>query len=446
LETIYKFFPFKKFFADAPQPLFCGKYVEDDLRIAEGCFRHLTKIFAELQECRAFELLRNQYDRANYLVTKQARIVAMTCTHAALKRAELVSLGFKYDNLLMEEAAQIMEIETFIPMLLQEHDPREGCRLKRAVLIGDHHQLPPIVKNIAFQKYAHLDQSLFARFVRLGVPTVDLDAQGRARPSIAQLYNWRYKSLKDLPITKSPEFQTANAGFAYDYQVVNVEDYDGHGESTPSAYFYQNLGEAEYVVGVFMYMRLLGYPANKITILTTYNGQKHLIRDVLSARCDWNPYYGKPKVSTVDRFQGQQNDYILLSLVRTKAVGHLRDVRRLVVAMSRARLGLYVFCRKSLFENCYELTRTFAKFIERPDKLQLVQGENYTTERKVEVHEPAFQVEDVIHIGELVSTMQSKLLEVQKEQEEATKAETAKKEELEKHPERIEEEEEMDEQ
>jgi len=91
------------------------------------------------------------------------------------------------------------------------------------------------------------------------------------------------------------------------------------------------------------------------------------------------------------------------------------------------------------------LTRTFAKFIERPDKLQLVQGENYTTERKVEVHEPAFQVEDVIHIGKLVSTMQSKLLEVQKEQEEATKAETAKKEELEKHPERIEEEE-MDEQ
>ena len=43
------------------------------------------------------------------------------------------------------------------------------------------------------------------------------------------------------------------------------------------------------------------------------------------------------------------------SLVRTRFVGHLRDVRRLVVAMSRARLGLYVFCRRSLFEQCYEL-------------------------------------------------------------------------------------------
>lgn len=55
----------------------------------------------------------------NYLMTKQAKIVAMTCTHAALKRREFLDLGFKFDNLLMEESAQILEIETFIPMLLQ---------------------------------------------------------------------------------------------------------------------------------------------------------------------------------------------------------------------------------------------------------------------------------------------------------------------------------------
>ena len=60
-----------------------------------------------------------QADRVNYLMTKQAKIVAMTCTHAALKRREFLQLGLKYDNLLMEESAQILEIETFIPMLLQ---------------------------------------------------------------------------------------------------------------------------------------------------------------------------------------------------------------------------------------------------------------------------------------------------------------------------------------
>jgi intron-binding protein aquarius len=49
------------------------------------------------------------------------------------------------------------------------------------------------------------------------------------------------------------------------------------------------LGEAEYVVQTYMYMRLLGYPASKISIITTYNGQKALIRDVVKARCGGNP-------------------------------------------------------------------------------------------------------------------------------------------------------------
>lgn len=54
----------------------------------------------------------------------------------------------------------------------------------------DHHQLPPVIKNMAFQKYGNMEQSLFARFVRLGVPAVELDAQGRARPRYANFINW----------------------------------------------------------------------------------------------------------------------------------------------------------------------------------------------------------------------------------------------------------------
>jgi len=52
------------------------------------------------------------------------------------------------------------------------------------VLIGDHNQLPPVIKNTAFQKYSKMDQSLFTRFVRLGVPYIELNAQGRARPQV----------------------------------------------------------------------------------------------------------------------------------------------------------------------------------------------------------------------------------------------------------------------
>lgn len=56
----------------------------------------------------------------------------------------------------------------------------------------------------------------------------------------------------------------------------------------------QNLAEAEYSVALYMYMRLLGYPAERISILTTYNGQKHLIRDVINQRCANNPFFGQP--------------------------------------------------------------------------------------------------------------------------------------------------------
>ncbi|XP_012584001.1 PREDICTED: intron-binding protein aquarius [Condylura cristata] len=316
VSEISSFFPFHEYFANAPQPIFKSRSYEEDMEIAEGCFRHIKKIFTQLEEFRASELLRSGLDRSKYLLVKEAKIIAMTCTHAALKRHDLVKLGFKYDNILMEEAAQILEIETFIPLLLQ--------------------------------------------------------------------YNWRYKNLGNLPhVQLLPEFSTANAGLLYDFQLINVEDFQGVGESEPNPYFYQNLGEAEYVVALFMYMCLLGYPADKISILTTYNGQKHLIRDIINRRCGSNPLIGRPnKVTTVDRFQGQQNDYILLSLVRTRAVGHLRDVRRLVVAMSRARLGLYIFARVSLFQNCFELTPAFSQLTARPLHLHIIPTEPFPTSRK----------------------------------------------------------------
>lgn len=77
-------FPFGIFFSDV-QPLFAGGSYASDMEVAEGCWRHVTRIFDQLKDCRAFELLRSSYDRGNYLLMKQARIIAMTCTHAALK-------------------------------------------------------------------------------------------------------------------------------------------------------------------------------------------------------------------------------------------------------------------------------------------------------------------------------------------------------------------------
>lgn len=310
VDQIIAEFPFKEYFSNAPQPLFPPEAGHEQIvDIAQGCYRHIEKIFSELEDIRPFEILRNPRDKANYLLVKEARIIAMTSTHAAMRRQEIAALGFHYDNVVMEEAAQITEIENFIPLALQNPQNNE-LPLQRVVLCGDHLQNSPVIQNLAFRQYANLEQSLFLRLVRLGVPTIMLDQQARARPSIAELYRWRYPKLDNLPsVYTSTEFTTANPGFKFDYQFIDVPDYKGKGESVPTPHFVQNLGEAEYAAALFMYMRLLGYPAHKISILTTYAGQRALIKDVLNHRCKANPLFGLPKiVATVDKYQGEQND------------------------------------------------------------------------------------------------------------------------------------------
>ncbi|KAL5598799.1 hypothetical protein BROUX41_003867 [Berkeleyomyces rouxiae] len=423
-------FPFHSFFADAPQPLFKPDATRAAvIETAEACYRHIERVFSELADILPFEILRRDKDKANYLLTNEARIVAMTSTHAAMRRQEIAALGFKYDNVIFEEAAQITEIETFIPFALQKPAPGPASRgqvqmLQRVVLCGDHLQNSPIIQNMAFRAYANLEQSLFSRLVRLDVPVITLDQQGRARPSIADLYRWRYKQLLDLPLVHTaPEFLAANAGFRYDFQFIDVPDYKGKGESEPTPHFVQNLGEAEYAVAIYQYMRLLGYPASKISILTTYAGQRALIRDVLQHRCARNPIFGMPRaVATVDKYQGEQNDYVIVSLTRTSRVGYLRDLRRLTVALSRARLGLYVLGRRAVFESCAELQPALSGFFadDRPDKLTLVTGELWPSKRLM-ADEAAgvavsgeFTVEGVEHLGLYVYEMtQTKLKELE---------------------------------
>ncbi|KAG7140204.1 RNA helicase aquarius like protein [Verticillium longisporum] len=306
--TVIEAFPFHKFFSTAPQPLFPDDADHQKaLEIAEGCYRHISKIFSELADVLPFEILRRDKDTSNYLL---------------------------------------------------------------------------------------INESLFSRLVRLGVPTINLDQQGRARPAIANF----------------DEFLKANAGFKFDYQFINVPDYKGKGEAEPTPHFIQNLGEAEYAVAIYQYMRLLGYPASKISILTTYAGQRALVNDVLAHRCSNKAIFGRPRVvSTVDKYQGEQNDYIILSLTRTSRVGYLRDVRRMTVALSRARLGLYILGRRDVFEACYELRPAFEQLLQRPDKLMLVTGEMWPSQRLIasesgEVPGEAC-MEGVEHLGQFVYQM-----------------------------------------
>lgn len=96
---------------------------------------------------------------------------------------------------------------------------------------------------------------------------------------------------------------------------------------------------------------------------------------------------------------------MILSLTRTRTVGYLRDVRRLTVALSRARLGLYILGRREVFESCYELKPAFDRLLQRPDKLMLAPGEMFPTTRALDAVVEGTPMESVEHLGQYVFEM-----------------------------------------
>ena len=319
----------------------------------------LKEIIMELKNYLVYELIRDQAERRNFIITKQSKIIALTCTYCAINRQKLIDLNFNYDTIIMEESGQILEIESFIPMTLQ----KSMSNLKRVVLLGDENQLPPIVKSQAIRTQCLYHLSLFSRLLKSGYNNcVILNEQGRSRSEIVDLYRYKYENLIDMKeIIK--KFNKNNFVFKYNIQFINVEEFNSKGEEINSNNSYYNLAEAEYSIGIFMYMCLVGYNPNQISILTTYNGQKELIKEIYNKKCGWNKLFNNiGKISTVDKYQGQQNDYIILSLVRTKKIGYLRDIRRFIVSLSRARQGLYILGKWDLFINCLELNKTMNIF------------------------------------------------------------------------------------
>uniref|UniRef100_M4BKJ3 AAA+ ATPase domain-containing protein n=1 Tax=Hyaloperonospora arabidopsidis (strain Emoy2) TaxID=559515 RepID=M4BKJ3_HYAAE len=339
----------------------------------------IESYFAELRRLQPFELLQTPRQRGDMYLIHHARIIAMTCTHAALNYSKIADLGLQFGSLVVEEAAQVSELDSIVPLLLTcskdagttSHESNPCSGLQRVVLMGDAKQLPPVVKSLALKSYAHFDQSLFNRLLRLGVPHIVLDRQGRSRSEIADIYRWRYDdafanrgkhtTLGDLPRVKSETpYQAGNVGFSHVAQFVDLSGTAKERQSKPFAY--ENEEEARFIVALFRYMLHIGYRADQVAILSTYNAQNELLQRLLRAQA---PEAAKScQVSTVDRFQGQQNDFVLLSTVRSgTSVGHLRDVRRATTAFSRARLGLYVVGCLSTLEQAQELQPFVSKLV-----------------------------------------------------------------------------------
>lgn len=136
----------------------------------------LDAYFGELHRLQPFELLPTPKQRGDLYLIQHARIVAMTCKQAALSERKLTSLGLVFGSLVLEEADQASEVESLLPLLLAGSKNRGAANLKRVTLLGSVTAPAPAVKSEALRAYAHLDQSLFARLLRLDVPRVVLDS------------------------------------------------------------------------------------------------------------------------------------------------------------------------------------------------------------------------------------------------------------------------------
>lgn len=114
------FFPFKLFFLDQQQPLLPSSLSSSQIEErVECCFASLQSLFSELREYRAFELLRTNQHRMDYVLTTQAHVIGMTSAEAASLRSYLLEKDFHYDSLLVVDASEMTELETFLPLVLQ---------------------------------------------------------------------------------------------------------------------------------------------------------------------------------------------------------------------------------------------------------------------------------------------------------------------------------------
>jgi len=240
---------------------------------------------------------------------------------------------------LIEEAAETLE-GTIIASMFES--------LQQLILIGDHQQLQAHC-NLAYLEEApyNLGVSMFERLVKNGIEYTMLNRQRRMIPQIREILSQFYPQLKDHEsvldrVHNRPHVPGMNGvdTFFFHHQWPESRDESG------SRY---NLDEAEMIVEFFDYLVLNNVNPSQITVLTFYNGQRTTILKMLRRHPNLQGYAHFRnffKVFTVDSYQGEENDIVLLSLVRSndkQSMGFLDSANRAVVALSRARRGLYVF-------------------------------------------------------------------------------------------------------
>ncbi|MBR1410115.1 MAG: AAA family ATPase [Prevotella sp.] len=273
----------------------------------------------------------------------EARVIACTLVGSANRLLD----GQRYSTLFIDEAAQALEAACWIPMR----------KVSRVVLAGDHCQLPPTVKSYEALK-AGLGKTLMERIVENKPEAVTmLKMQYRMNEEIMRFSSdWfynnqvesspsvKYRSILDLDVPMS-WIDTSQFDFPEDSGISFKEEFVGE------SFGRINKAEAELtMLALQQYFDKIGKERilNEridVGVISPYRAQVQYLRQLLKNREYFKPYRGLISVNTVDGFQGQERDIIMISLVRANdegQIGFLRDLRRMNVAITRARMKLII--------------------------------------------------------------------------------------------------------
>ena len=221
--------------------------------------------------------------------------------------------------------------------------------VQQLILIGDHQQLRPKPNHYELEKKYKLDISLFQRLIENGIPHVTLTVQHRMRPEIASLIHPAiYPELRNGP-RAIKHAQHRISGVSHSVFFLHHEcPEEKHNPNESMSHV--NIHEAEFMVAFCRYLIKQGYRPTQITLLTMYRGQLLQMKNRMK-----RSEFGGVKVAAVDDFQGEENDIILLSLVRSNSmgkIGFLNLQNRVCVALSRAKMGLYVIGNFKMLRGC----------------------------------------------------------------------------------------------
>ena len=271
--------------------------------------------------------------RINAELFGEARVIACTLVGSANRLLE----GQKYNTLFIDEAAQALEAACWIPIR----------RVRRVVLAGDHCQLPPTVKSLAALK-AGLGRTLMERLVENHPEAVTLlGVQYRMNEEIMRFSSdWFY----DGKVKSAPQVKHRSI-LDYDIPMEWIAtDADGE-EFIGESFGRINKKEAEQTLDILkQYFTKIGKTRIleeriDVGVISPYRAQVQYLRHLVKRDAFFKPYRSLISINTVDGFQGQERDVILISLVRSNddgQIGFLRDLRRMNVAITRARMKLII--------------------------------------------------------------------------------------------------------